>query len=62
MRSENSTAMNSTKIAATRKKRLKNRASPSSTNMPLNAVPLKLQAPQPLKLMTSSPVNAAMAA
>ena len=40
MRSENSTDMNSTKIAAMRKNRLKKIASASSTNMPLKAVPV----------------------
>ncbi len=62
MRSENSAAMNSTRIAATTKKRLKNTASASSTNMPLNAVPVRLQTPLPLKLTTRSPASAAAAA
>src|SRR5882724_8988070 len=51
---ENSAVRNKTKIAATRKNRLKNNAIASSTNAPLNAVPKMLQKLPPLKPASSS--------
>src|SRR5271170_4700594 len=61
-RSENSTDKNKTRIAATRKNRLKNNASASSTNEPLKAVPKTLQMPSPPKLTSNKPPSAAIAA
>src|SRR5437763_1072396 len=61
MRSENSAVKNRTRMAATRKNRLKNSARASSTNAPLKAEPNVLQKLLPLKPASNKPPNATAA-